>query len=92
MYGAAWMQLAVASCVAEEAGDKDPHRELNRYLESLLEPFHSLSDAALFNWWRNHCVVHPTLVRMAQDFLAIPGSSTASECQFSSVQYISTDF
>jgi hAT family C-terminal dimerisation region len=29
---------------------------------------------------------------MARDFLAIPGSSTASECQFSSAQHISTDF
>ena len=29
---------------------------------------------------------------MAQDFLAIPGSSTASEHQFSSAQHIGTDF
>jgi len=29
---------------------------------------------------------------MAQDFLAIPGSSTASENHFSSAQHIGTDF
>jgi len=39
-----------------------------------------------------HSIIYPTLVRMARDFLAIPGSSTASECQFSSAQHIGTDF
>lgn len=92
LYGAAWMQSAVASRVAKEAQDPDPGRELHAYLTSPLEPFPSLPDAAVIKWWKDHSVIYPTLARMARDFLAIPGSSTASERQFSSARHIGTDF
>jgi hypothetical protein len=92
LYSAAWMQSAVASRVAKEAQETDPHRELRAYLTSPLEPFPSLLDAAVIKWWKDHSIVYPTLARMARDFLAIPGSSTASERQFSSVRHIGTDF
>lgn len=92
MYGAAWMQLAVAGRVAEEAGVKDPFRELKAYLESPLKPFCSLANTAIIKWWGDHYTIYPTLSRMARDFLAIPGSSTASERQFSSARHIGTDF
>jgi hypothetical protein len=92
MYGAAWMQSAVASRVAEDDKDDDPRRELNAYLNSPLEPFHSLTDTDILQWWKNHAIVYPTLVRMARDYLAICGSSTASERQFSSARHIGTNF
>jgi hypothetical protein len=92
LYGSAWMRSAVASRIAEEAQDSDPLRELKGYLASPLEPFPTLPDTAVISWWRDHCVVYPTLGRMARDFLAIPGSSTASERQFSSARHIGTDF
>ena len=46
----------------------------------------------MIKWWKDHSIIYPTLVRMARDFLAIPGSSTASERQFSSARHIGTDF
>jgi hAT family C-terminal dimerisation region len=92
LYGAAWMQSAIASCIAQEAQDTDPFRELKGYLMSPLEPFRSLPNAAVIQWWKDHSIVYPTLTRMARDFLAIPGSSTASEHQFSSARHIGTDF
>jgi hypothetical protein len=92
LYGAAWMQSAIASCVAKELQYTDPHHELQAYLTSPLEPFGSLSDIAIIKWWKDHCVVYPTLAKMARDFLTIPGSSTAAERQFSSAQHIGTDF
>jgi hAT family C-terminal dimerisation region len=85
LYGAAWMQSAVASRVTEEAQDADPYHELQAYLTSPLEPFKSLPETRVMKWWKDHSVVYPTLVRMAQDFLAVPGSSMASEHQFSSM-------
>lgn len=91
LYGAAWMQSAVASRIAEDARGADPLQELQAYLKSPLEPFDTLSDAAVIKWWRDHKVVYPTLARMARDFLAIPGSSSASERQFSSARQIGTD-
>jgi len=92
LYGAAWMHSAVASRVAEEAQDTDPSCELQAYLTSLLEPFRTLLDIAVIKWWKDHSIIYPTLARMARDFLAIPGSSTASERQFSSARHIGTDF
>jgi hypothetical protein len=92
LYGTAWMQSAITSCVAKEAQDPDPCRELHAYLTSPLEPFPSLPDATVIKWWKDHSVIYPTLARMARDFLAIPGSSTASERQFSSARHIGTDF
>jgi hypothetical protein len=84
--------LQAALLRTQEAQDTDPFHELEGYLTSLLEPFCSLPDVAVIRWWKDHSIVYPTLARMAQDFLAIPGSSMASECQFSSTQHISTDF
>jgi hAT family C-terminal dimerisation region len=92
LYGAAWMQSTIASCIAQEAQDTDLFCELQGYLTLPLEPFHSLPDAAVIQWWKDHSIIYPTLTRMAQDFLSIPGSSTASECQFSSAQHIGTNF
>ena len=34
-------------------------------------------------WWRNHEAAFPELAKMARDYLAIPGTSTASERSFS---------
>jgi hAT family C-terminal dimerisation region len=92
LYGAAWMQSAITSRIAQEAQDTDPFCELEGYLMSPLEPFCSLPDVAVIWWWKDHSIVYPTLTRMARDFLAIPSSSTASERQFSSAQHIGTDF
>jgi hypothetical protein len=85
-------QSAIASRVAEESQCTDTHCELQAYLMSPLEPFSSLSNIAIIKWWKDHHVVYPTLAKMARDFLAIPGSSTAAEHQFSSARHIGTDF
>jgi hypothetical protein len=92
LYGSAWIQSAVASRVAEEAEGTDPRQELQTYLTAALEHHRVLADTAVIKWWKDHSVVYPTLARMARDFLAVPGSSTASERQFSSARHIGTDF
>ena len=65
LYGAAWMQSAIASCVAEEAQDADPYHELQAYLTSPLEPFKSLPKTRVMKWWKDHSIIYPTLVRIA---------------------------
>lgn len=92
LYGAAWMQSAVASRIAEEAQGADPLHELEAYLKSPLEPYGTLSTSGVMTWWKDHSVIYPTLARMARDLLAIQGSSTPSERQFSSARHIGTDF
>ena len=84
LYGTAWMQSAMASRIAKEAQGTDLYYELQAYLKSPLEPFCCLADVVVIKWWGDHSVIYPTLARMARDFLTIPGSSTASERQFSS--------
>ena len=79
-------------CDGEEVQYTDPCHELQTYLSSLWESWCALPEIAVFKWWKDHGTVYPTLSRMARDFLAIPGSSTASECQFSSARHIGTDF
>ena len=76
----------------EEVQHTDPCHELQSYLSLPQESWHNLSEIAVIKWWKDHGIVYPTLARMAQDFLTIPGSSTASEHQFSSAQNIGTDF
>jgi hypothetical protein len=92
MYGAAWMQSAIASHQAQDNNDLDPYHELSAYIWSPLEPHESLPDLKVLTWWKDHAVVYPTLVKIAQDYLAICGSSSALEQQFSSAQHIGTDF
>jgi hypothetical protein len=92
MYSAVWKQSAVASCIAGDDKDDDPQRELNAYLDSPLEPFHNLTNTNILQWWKNHTIVYPTLVRMAQDYLTICSSSMASEWQFYSACHIGTNF
>jgi hypothetical protein len=91
MYGAAWIQLAIASCLAKDDKEPDPYRQLNTYLDAPLEPHKILPDTKVIRWWKDHTVVYPTLVKMARDYLAICGSSTALEWQFSSTRHIGTD-
>lgn len=91
-YGTAWMQSALESRLAEESNGVEPRRELKAFLEAPLVPFRALTDAGVIRWWKDHSIMYPTLARMARDFLAIPGSSTASERQFSSARHIGTDF
>ena len=65
LYGTAWMQLAITSCITEEAQDAVPYNELEVYLTSPLKPWPTLPNAALIKWWKDHSVVYPTLARMA---------------------------
>jgi hypothetical protein len=44
------------------------------------------------NWWKYNCARFPILSRMARDYLAIPGTSTSSEREFSSSRRLITDF
>ena len=90
-YGASWMFSAMDSD-GEEVQHTDPRHELQTYLSSSWESWRALPEITDFKWWKDHGTVYPTLSRMARDFLAIPGSSTASERQFSSARHIGTDF
>ena len=82
-YDTSWMFSAMDSD-GEEVQHTDPRHELQTYLSSPRESWRALPEIAVFKWWKDHGAVYPTLLRMAQDFLTIPGSSTASERQFSS--------
>jgi len=43
--------------------------ELNRYLTADVE---HVTDAIA--WWHEHCAIYPCLLRMAPDYLSVPGT------------------
>ena len=45
----------------------------------------------ILKWWKSHKEIYPTLSQMARDYLAIPGTSAASERLFSSGKNMITD-
>ncbi|KDQ54243.1 hypothetical protein JAAARDRAFT_135765, partial [Jaapia argillacea MUCL 33604] len=80
-YGSSWMRSAVQAHQAASLANQDPYQELKSYLEAPLE---DLDDGEVVRWWGHHILTYPILSWMAQDYLAIPGSSVAAEQAFSS--------
>ncbi len=65
LYGAEWMQSAVASHIAKEANNTDPYQKLQAYLTSPLKPFRGLPNVMVIKWWKDHSIIYPILARMA---------------------------
>ncbi|KAL6861247.1 hypothetical protein ACP4OV_016947 [Aristida adscensionis] len=55
--------------------------ELDRYLEE--NPIPRSKEFDIINWWKGNTSKYPILARIARDLLAVPASSVASECAFS---------
>jgi hypothetical protein len=87
-YSSAWMRNAVQARVHAENANADPRREVKEYLAGPL----NVLCMDILKWWQEHQVQFPILARIAQDYLAIPGSSVPSERVFSSMRHIGTDF
>lgn len=68
--------------------------ELDQYLAESPD-FQMLKGAVkvdLLEWWKVHSLRFPTLSKLAKDVLAVPVSSVASECAFSTCGRVLTDF
>ncbi|XP_055803575.1 zinc finger BED domain-containing protein RICESLEEPER 2-like [Solanum dulcamara] len=57
--------------------------ELEKYLSEELEPNDDDDNFDILSWWKAHSPRYKILFEMAHDVLAIPISSVASECAFS---------
>ncbi|XP_055821137.1 zinc finger BED domain-containing protein RICESLEEPER 1-like [Solanum dulcamara] len=57
--------------------------ELEKYLSEELEPNDDDDNFDILSWWKAHSPRYKILSEMARDVLAIPISSVASECAFS---------
>ncbi|KAI3844962.1 hypothetical protein MKX03_032966 [Papaver bracteatum] len=66
----------------------NPKSELERYLVDDCEP--STRDFDILAWWQANSTKYKVLSLMAKDILAIPVSSVASECAFSTGKRILT--
>ncbi|XP_017221331.1 zinc finger BED domain-containing protein RICESLEEPER 2-like [Daucus carota subsp. sativus] len=65
--------------------------EVDEYLKEGLFPMDKEADFDILRWWKLNGPKFPILARMAQDILAIPTSSVASENSFSKCRKIITD-
>ena len=65
----------------EVSGCSGNKSELERYLAEDIEP--DSDDFDIFMWWKFNELRFPILAEMVRDVLAIPISSVASECAFS---------
>ncbi|KAF5371762.1 hypothetical protein D9758_003566 [Tetrapyrgos nigripes] len=58
------------------------YQELDKYFEGELTV--KLTCPDIIKWWGRHQAIYPVLSMIAHDYLAIPASSSKSECHFSS--------
>ncbi|XP_019242401.1 PREDICTED: zinc finger BED domain-containing protein RICESLEEPER 2-like, partial [Nicotiana attenuata] len=65
----------------EDNGGGGAKSELDKYISEEQEPFSE--DFDILSWWKTHAPRFPILSELARDVLAIPISSVASECAFS---------
>ncbi|XP_019256703.1 PREDICTED: zinc finger BED domain-containing protein RICESLEEPER 2-like [Nicotiana attenuata] len=65
----------------EDNGGGGAKSELDKYISEEQEPFSE--DFDILSWWKTHAPRFPILSELARDVLAIPISSVASECIFS---------
>ncbi|KAK9286316.1 hypothetical protein L1049_014706 [Liquidambar formosana] len=65
----------------EEEESVHSKSELDRYLEESVEKLAPAFD--VLDWWKIHCTRYRILSKVARDVLAIPVSTVASECAFS---------
>ncbi|KAF5313763.1 hypothetical protein D9619_013714 [Psilocybe cf. subviscida] len=81
-YGSDFIMSQLSQSTPQEpfTSASNPRQELTDYLGALREP--SVVDP--IKWWGYHSLQYPTLSRIARDYLAIQGSSVASERAFSS--------
>lgn len=89
--GGKWLggfQDFIASSNLKENAKKS---ELDEYLNEGLFPMDKEVEFDILRWWKLNGPKFPILARMAQDILAIPTSSVASENSFSKCRRIITD-
>ncbi|KIP03169.1 hypothetical protein PHLGIDRAFT_78013 [Phlebiopsis gigantea 11061_1 CR5-6] len=79
-YGSTWMRKVLSSRISSERDAYDPFDEVRRYFNSPLEP----EGTDPIAWWGLHSAEYVVMSHMARDYLAIQGSSVASEHAFSS--------
>ncbi|KIL54069.1 hypothetical protein M378DRAFT_19230 [Amanita muscaria Koide BX008] len=79
-YGSSFIISTLSRPASQQDITQDPQKELRDYLESPQDP--NATDPV--KWWGYHAQQYSTLSRMACDYLAIQGSSVASERAFSS--------
>ncbi|XP_070014468.1 zinc finger BED domain-containing protein RICESLEEPER 2-like [Nicotiana sylvestris] len=65
----------------EDNGSGGAKSELDKYISEEQEPFSEEFD--IMSWWKTHAPRFPILSELARDVLAIPISSVASKCAFS---------
>ncbi|XP_070042931.1 zinc finger BED domain-containing protein RICESLEEPER 2-like [Nicotiana tomentosiformis] len=65
----------------EDNGSGGAKSELDKYINEEQEPFSEEFD--ILSWWKTHAPRFPILSELARDVLAIPISSVASKCAFS---------
>ncbi|KIL66524.1 hypothetical protein M378DRAFT_75115 [Amanita muscaria Koide BX008] len=80
-YGMSFLQKAIQAKQSASQPILNPHQELVDYLAAPLE---DITTTDIVHWWGYRQVQYPILSRMARDYLAIQGSSVASERAFSS--------
>lgn len=71
---------------------QDPQKaktELGKYLKEDEDEDEKFD---LMEWWKLHAARYPVVSKMARDILAVPVSSVASECAFSTCGRVLTDF
>ena len=57
--------------------------ELNKYWDLKLAKIDKIENLDVLSWWKRHELALPILARVSRDVLAIPASSSKSECNFS---------
>ncbi|XP_070029270.1 zinc finger BED domain-containing protein RICESLEEPER 2-like [Nicotiana sylvestris] len=65
----------------EDNGSTGAKSELDKHISEEQEPFNEEFD--ILSWWKTHAPRFPILSELARDVLAIPISSMAAECSFS---------
>lgn len=86
----AYRQPSIFESVYSNVTEFENQSELDIYISEPVAKNHL--NFRVMDYWRLESVRFPNLARMARDYLAIPGTSTASERAFSGGRQLITDF